>query len=190
MPLPKFVSTSLQPLSSGRRRAVLPPGGSPANQLNMAMQPQQQTNWCWSAVSVSVKLFYTPATSITQCEQANRQLTQTTCCGAGGSSVCNVPWYLDRALTGLGNLAGVSGGTTAFADVVAQVQTARPLGCRIGWFGGGGHFVVIDGCDPASTNQLMTIKDPIYGTSVLPYNTFATAYQGAGSWTTSYLTKS
>jgi hypothetical protein len=189
MPLPKIATSSLQPLATGRRRAVRPPPPAPATQLNLTMQRQQQTNWCWSAVSVSVKLFFTPSFPITQCEQANRQLTQNTCCISGGSTLCNIPWYLDRALSGLGNLASVNNGTTSFENVLRQINSSRPVGCFIGWVGGGGHFVVIDGGTPSSPNQLLTIKDPIYGTSVISYNAFATAYQGAGSWMTSYLTQ-
>jgi hypothetical protein len=48
---------------------------------------------------------------------------------------------------------------------------------------------VIDGYTPGVAGDPVSVKDPIYGTSVLPYNTFATSYQGAGSWTHSYLTK-
>jgi len=189
VPLPRILATSLRPLTAAHRRAAAHPGGAASNQLNLTMQPQQQTNWCWSAVSVSVKLFYTSTYAITQCEQANRQLSQTSCCVNGASSACNVPWYLDRALSGLGNLASPPTAASTFAVVTAQITAGHPLGCRIGWFTGGGHFMVIDGCDPASPSQLVTIKDPIYGTSVLPYNTFATSYQGAGSWTTSYQTQ-
>ncbi|HYU25687.1 MAG TPA: papain-like cysteine protease family protein [Thermoanaerobaculia bacterium] len=191
MPLPKFIIASMQPLTKVKHRAAASGGAAPASisQLNLNMQHQQQTNWCWSAVSVSVKLFYTPGFAITQCDQANRQLTQTTCCANGSSNVCNVTWFLDRALTGLGNLAAFNGGTTPFANVVTQIGASRPLGCRIGWQGGGGHFVVIDGYTPGAANNVITVKDPIYGTSVIPYQTFATAYQGSGSWTHSYLTK-
>src|SRR5215212_7198841 len=103
MPLPKSATADVQPLVPARRRAVAHPGSPPATQLNMTMQHQQQTNWCWSAVSVSVKLFFTPAFAITQCEQANLQLAQTSCCINGGSSACNIPWFLDKALAGLGN---------------------------------------------------------------------------------------
>jgi hypothetical protein len=189
MPLPKSAKSSLQVLMPARRRSASKLGAGASNQLNMAMQPQQQTNWCWSAVSVSVKLFFSPGYAITQCDQANSQLGQTTCCANGSSSACNIPWYLDRALSGLGNLAGVFVGTTSFSAVQTQINSTRPVGCRIGWAGGGGHFVAIDGCDPASPNQLLTIKDPIYGTSILAYMIFSTAYQGSGSWTHSYLTQ-
>jgi hypothetical protein len=136
-----------------------------------------------------VKQFFTPGYSITQCEQANNQLKLTTCCADGSSAGCDVPWYLNFALDGLGNFARMSGSALSFAEVQSQIRVSRPVGCRIGWSGGGAHFVAIDGLDPASPNQLLSIKDPIYGTSVVPYNTFSTSYQGIGSWTTSYLTK-
>ena len=45
----------------------------------------------WSAVSVSVKLFFAPANPVTQCDQANRQLAKNTCCGEGAATTCNVP---------------------------------------------------------------------------------------------------
>ena len=155
----------------------------------MTMQHQEQSNWCWSAVSVSVKLFYSPGFPITQCEQANRQFALTTCCGSGATTTCNVPWFLNEALSGLGNLVSWAGGAMPFADVTIQLDASRPIGCRIGWSGGGGHFVAIDGCDSSAPQQPITIKDPIFGTSVLAYSTFASSYQGTGLWTHSYLTK-
>jgi hypothetical protein len=189
MPLPNFITAS--PLLA----AAMQPAGSPAggaasiNQLNLHMQFQQQSNWCWSAVSVSVKLFYTPGFAITQCEQANLQLNQTTCCVDGASNVCNKTGFLDRALDGLGNLAAFNAGTTALATVTAQIGASRPLGARIAWAGGGAHFVVIDGYTPGAPGDPITIKDPIYGTSIIPSQKFATAYQGSGTWTHSYETK-
>jgi hypothetical protein len=117
MPLPNFLSASLQPLATPAGSPV--GGAAPISQLNLSMQPQQQTNWCWSAVSVSVKLFYSPGFPITQCDQANRQLSQKTCCANGASSACNVTWFLDRALSGLNNLAAFNGGTTPLSGVVS-----------------------------------------------------------------------
>src|SRR5436190_707981 len=44
-------------------------GGAPmcGNPLRFTMQLQQQTQWCWAAVSVSINLFYHPASGQTQC---------------------------------------------------------------------------------------------------------------------------
>ncbi len=195
MLLPIFATAALQPLLVGRRRAVTPPPSTPAIHLDMAMQQQEQTSWCWSAVSVSVKLFFNATVPIKQCEQANHYLSQTTCCIDGGSNVCNTTGALDGALSVLGNLAAFKDGAISFSNVLDQISSSRPVGCRIGWLTAGhlnnlGHFVVIDGCDPGSPNQLLTIKDPFYGTSIFPYNMFAKAYLGGtGMWTHSYLTQ-
>jgi len=66
-------------------------GGAPmcGNPLRFTMQPQQQTQWCWAAVSVSINLFYHPASGRTQCAVANTAMGQTTCCQDGSSAQCN-----------------------------------------------------------------------------------------------------
>lgn len=154
--------------------------------LSFTMQPQQQTQWCWSAVSTSTSLFYNAASTWTQCKLANSELGQTTCCQNGGSAACNIPWYLDSALIRTNNLNYWAGGASTYTTVEQQVNSSRPHGVRIGWSGGGGHFVIISGY---TTGQVLTIRDPWYGTSYITYNTLKTAYQGSGSWTHSYFTK-
>jgi hypothetical protein len=158
--------------------------------IAFTMQHQQQTQWCWAAVSTSVSLYYDTSSTWTQCTVVNAELNQTTCCQNGATAACNQPWYLDRALQRTGNFDGFSGGTTAFADVRTEIDAGRPLGTRVGWSGGGGHFAVIEGYKPGPTEQRVAIDDPWYGASDLTYNTFATSYQGTGSWTHSYTTES
>jgi hypothetical protein len=63
------------------------------------------------------------------------------------------------------------------------------IGCRVGWRGGGGHFMALYGCRTTGTTNYFNIDDPIYGKSEIPEQAFALAYQGSGKWTTSYLTK-
>src|SRR5262245_50136888 len=116
--------------------------------LSFAMQHQQQTQWCWAAVSTSVSLYYDPSSTWTQCTVVNAELGQTTCCNNGSSAACNQPWYLDLALTRTGNLTAVTGGTTTFAGIRSEIDAGRLLGVRIGWSGGGGHFVVLEGYKP------------------------------------------
>lgn len=158
--------------------------------LAFTMQPQQQTQWCWAAVSTSVSLFYDPSSTWTQCTVANAELGQTTCCQNGSSAACNVPWFLDRALQRTGNLNAFSSGVTSFADVRTETNAGRPLGVRIGWSGGGGHFVVIEGYKPGLGPQRVAIDDPWWGASDLTYAAFQSSYQGTGSWTHSYTTVS
>ena len=84
-----------------------------------------------------------------------------------------------------------TGTTTTFTDLRTELDNGRPLGVRIGWSGGGGHFNVVS-CytwNLLRRGRTIQIEDPWYGTSVWDYDTFRTAYQGSGSWTHSYRTK-
>jgi hypothetical protein len=160
-----------------------------ARQLPFTMQTQQQTQWCWSAVATSVDRFYTATSTQTQCALVNAELGQTTCCTNGGSTACNQPWFLDRALTRVGNLDRVTSGTATWAQIRAEIDAGRPLGVRIGWSGGGGHFVIIEGYTEAG-GLFLRVEDPWFGTSTVTDGTLRTAYQGTGSWTHTYYTRS
>lgn len=156
--------------------------------LNVGMQTQQQTQWCWAAVATSVAGFYDASTTWTQCSVVNAELGQTTCCTSGSSAACNKPWYLDLALTRVGHFDTWSAGAMSFADVRAEIDAGRPLGVRIGWSGNGGHFLVIEGYRN-DANQQVAVDDPWYGASDLTYATLSTSYQGSGTWTHSYETQ-
>ncbi len=155
--------------------------------LNFSMQAQTQTNWCWSAVSVSTSKFYNSASQWTQCSLANQQLGQSTCCQNGGTTACNQTWYLDRALTETDNLDAWQNGTVTQQILEGEIVRRFPVGVRIGWSGGGGHFVIVDGA--TTSNSTVHVEDPIYGTSDIAYSTLASSYQGSGSWTHTYFTK-
>ena len=159
--------------------------------LCFTMQHQEQTQWCWSAVATSVAHYYNAASTWTQCTLVNAEFGRTDCCTAPSSSNCNQPWYLDSVLTRVGHLASFTGGSTSFANVCTELDNGRPLGVRIGWFGGGGHFNVL-ACytrNPLFRLQSVQVEDPWYGPSVWDYDTFRTNYRSAGSWTHSYRTK-
>ncbi|WP_415894229.1 papain-like cysteine protease family protein [Neptuniibacter sp. PT8_73] len=156
--------------------------------LNMTMQRQEQSNWCWAAVSVSTALFYDASFNGTQCELANWAFNTKTCCIDGTSATCDKPYYLDRALEHVGHLNQFVHRSFSMNEVSAQIDNGHPLGVRIGWTGGGGHFVVIDGYNTISTPNTIVIKDPWYGISVMPYNGFPASYHGGGDWTHSYTT--
>ena len=178
-PLPR--SLRLKALAAGA-------GGAPTctNPISFTMQPQQQTEWCWAAVSTSINLYFNPASGQTQCAVANVAMNQSTCCQDGSSAQCNQPWFLDQALQIVGNLNAWSPGKAALATVKAEINGCRPFCLRIAWNGGGGHFVTVYGYSWWGIN----IADPWYGTSAVPYATFPSTYQGGGTWTDNYTTKS
>lgn len=151
------------------------------------MQHQQQSNWCWAAVSTSVDHWYNPSSTVTQCQVVNQQVGRNDCCQNGGSSNCNVYGFLDQALGYVGRLDHVDSSTESYATVVGQVVTFHPLGIRVAWSGGGAHFIAATGHEQG---DMVVIDDPIYGTSVVYYTTLMGTYQGSGNWTHSYFTKS
>lgn len=165
-----------------------PRGGAPAWQrLACAIPFQEQTQWCWCATSLGVHKFFQPADTTTQCQAANRILGRADACVNPGDPAVNMPYYLDRALSTFGHLRVPTVGTPLSpAQVEQEIQTGKPIGARIGWYGGGGHFMVIAGYLAAAVPRV-AIHDPIYGESDMDYSVYQAAYQGSGSWTHSYL---
>ena len=156
--------------------------------LPFNMEAQTQSNWCWAATAKSVSHFYSGLSPWTQCKIASKELTQT-CCTSPVPSACNIPWYLNKALDRTLNYVSMQNGTISWGDIKNQIDKGLVVGTRIGWNGGGGHFMVIYGVSRVLLNEYLYIDDPIYGKSVLSYNEFATNYQGSGSWTHTYFTK-
>jgi hypothetical protein len=157
------------------------------HRLDFSMQHQQQTNWCWAAVSTSVALFFSPSSGWTQCAVANGELNRNDCCGTGASGPCNVYGFLDTALTRVGHLDHFAGGTSTFSQIQSEINGGRPLGVRTAWSGGGAHFLAIIGY--RIRNNMLAVDDPFYGKSDVGLSTFTSSYQSSGSWTHSYFTK-
>jgi hypothetical protein len=184
-----LVLLSSRPYSSLLREITLFGRLYQSRQLGFNMQSQTQTNWCWAATSTSVSLFYWFLSGWTQCKVANAELGRGDCCNSTVPSACNVPWYLDRSLTRTRNFVSITGPVT-FQQVRDEIDAGRPVGARIGWSGGGGHFMVIYGYSIVVGTEYFDIDDPIYGKSSLTASDFSTSYQGSGSWTHTYFTKS
>jgi len=170
-----------------------PPGGGAAGSGALAgftIPIQEQTQWCWAAVSVGVALHYASATW-KQCEVAKAQFPALNCCGADAGGGCNQPWYLDRALGTVGHFGHLVFSDVTFALVQGEIGSDRPLGCRIQWVGGvGAHFVAIGGWsqDDKGT-QYLEIHDPFYGFVQIVYNDFRVSYRSPGdTWTHTYFT--
>jgi hypothetical protein len=156
--------------------------------IAFSMQQQQAQNWCWCAVSVSVDVFFNAASTWQQCIMSARGLSQPTCCVNPVPQPCNQPWYLDRALQIVGRLTGApTAGPLSFAQVQQVINSGNPVCVRIGWYQGGGHFVVISGWQAQPGQQNVIVDDPYFGRSTLDYNQFCTAYRnGQGTWTHTY----
>ena len=171
-----------------------------ASLMGVDLQMQQQTNWCWAAVGTSTTLFFDRMSPLTQCNLAGSFLKQTPgfCCSEGNAAgpICNATAFLSAVLTSTSTLVSFTEGTLPLQSIRAQINNAVPIAARIGWSGGGGHFVMVTGIgpdDPRGDNfTLVEIEDPSqsdYGSHFVPYATLVSGYRGVGTWTHYYLLK-
>jgi len=154
-------------------------------------QAQLETNWCWAAVASSISQYVSVAFS--QCEIVNQQVGRTDCCINPSSSNCNQSGYLDQALQFVNCFAYEEDQASSYTEVRGALLTNLPPCIRIGWSGGGGHFIIIKGLDPngsaAPAAFSLLVSDPIYGDSWVTYEALTNGlYQGSGTWTNTYFT--
>jgi papain like cysteine protease AvrRpt2 len=192
------IPTFLQPLQS----LILPPAAASATATGGAlpasgslagfsMQTQEETQWCWAAVSTSVAIYF-GSTPWIQCQVASGELSPLDCCGVDRSTGCNIPWYLDTPLTRVGHFDRMDPASAPFLDIQTEINGKRPLCCRIAWAGGNAHFVALGGWSTAADGtEYVDIHDPYYGFAQKTYTDFVTAYRTSGdTWTHSYFTRS
>ena len=196
MPLPDFLGTPTD-LKTGAGPAPQAAGGAASNNpLQIAVQTQLQTEWCWAAVTASISAFYSDAPAKKQCELATT-LLYTDCCieplppPPPPAWSGNAPYALDGALQLVNHLKGdLISDVIPFAQIVTEIDAGNPVCCHINWTTGnlGGHFNVIVGYD--GTTRDVIVRDPYspYGQSTLPYETFKSNYHG-GTWDQTYLTR-
>lgn len=169
------------------RALIAPPPLPTWQRLAFTMQLQQQPKWCWAAVATSVALHSKSFPNWTQCQVAGRTLGQN-CCGPAAVNPCNKAFYLDRALQAVGHFAGMSTGPVGIGALGAQLTTNRPVGARIQWSGGGGHFLAFAGLLLGS-QPYIGVADPLYGASDVALSVLGGRYQGIGTWNATYLVR-
>lgn len=158
---------------------------------NFVTQPQGPSQWCWACASTSIAQHY-PAPRYSQpCDLVNDELGQTTCCQNGHSVNCDQPWFLDLALKRTGNFDSAIPRSLTLLEIKTEVDSDRPIGVRIEWGDGSGHFVVVGGYDdtlPVGSERVQ-IYDSLYGDGQADISQFTSAYLGSGRWTDTYFTR-
>jgi hypothetical protein len=165
----------------------------------MQMQKQQKTNWCWAAVAVSIHNFLNSGGGLTQGEiatqvlQAELQIPKGVDC-TQTPNLCNFTAALDDALRISGDLQSPGGFQRNrhldFQSVKAWVDAKLPVGARIVWFGGGAHFVAVDGYrEFRSGARQVHVQDPFYGPTYQSYEDFVADYPPGGNWQDTYLVR-
>lgn len=119
-----------------------------AKRLNITMQAQLKTNWCWAAAGNTIATYYGRNYSQNQFCNASFNRNQNTECPNNQATLGNVQ-------TGL-RWAGINPGSYVtgwlrYATVQTEINANRPIETRIQWSSGGGHMHVIYGYDDANS---------------------------------------
>jgi hypothetical protein len=172
-----------------------------SNPLDVPLQFQQQTFWCWAAVAKGVADFFARGDSgFAQCDIATEVLSVGDCCNG---AACNSWSELEVPLEVVKHAnpppidcTGSSDGI--FGTIQNEIDGQRPVAARIQWNDGTGHFVVIAGYTlNGQINPTLQILDPWDGSipmgaapaiTVVPMDIFLTNYQGHGKCTNLYRT--
>ncbi|MGZ2361296.1 C39 family peptidase [Streptomyces sp. 372A] len=114
--------------------------------LNITMQAQQKTNWCWAASGNTIATWY------------GRDYSQNRFCNAAfgraqGYECPNSQAALDNVQNAL-YWAGINPGSYVsgwlrYSTVQTEIAAGRPVETRIQWSSGGGHMHVLYGYDDA-----------------------------------------
>ena len=87
----------------------------------------------------------------------------------------------------VGHLKSEQSSAATYSAISEAVIAGTPPCIRIGWSGGGGHFIGFFGIEPTN---LVWVTDPIYGQSLVSTATLTGGtYQGNGTWTNTYFTQ-
>ncbi|WP_327131601.1 C39 family peptidase [Streptomyces sp. NBC_01343] len=119
-----------------------------AKRLNITMQAQAKTNWCWAASGNTIATWF------------GRNYTQNQFCNAAfnrqqGYDCPNNQATLGNVQTAL-NWAGINSGAYVngwlrYPTVQSEIDAGRPVETRIQWSNGGGHMHVVYGYDTANS---------------------------------------
>ncbi|MEV6525342.1 papain-like cysteine protease family protein [Longispora sp. NPDC051575] len=140
-------STAAPAAAAGQSTSVV--GAALASKrLNITMQAQQYSNWCWSASGNTVAAFYGYNYSQNQfCNLAFNRSMNSSCpnnqatLGNDQTAFSKIGIRPGRYVTGYLN----------YSTVQTEINANRPIMTRIEWQSGGGHMMDIYGYDTASS---------------------------------------
>ncbi|MEU9853094.1 papain-like cysteine protease family protein [Streptomyces sp. NPDC047974] len=116
--------------------------------LNITMQAQQKTNWCWAAGGNTIATWFGRGYSQNQFCNAAFQRQQGYDCPNWQATLGNVQTGLSWAGINPGSYVD---GWLRYSTVQTEINANRPIETRIQWSSGGGHMHVLYGYDDADS---------------------------------------
>ncbi|MGW0734705.1 papain-like cysteine protease family protein [Streptomyces sp. NPDC002851] len=119
-----------------------------AKRLDITMQAQEMSNWCWAAGGNTIATYFGEGYSQNQFCNAAFGRQQGTSCPNNQATLGHV----QNALDWMGiNPGSYVNGWLRYPTVQAEIDANRPVETRILWSNGGGHMHVIYGYDDAKS---------------------------------------
>jgi hypothetical protein len=162
------------------------------------MEHQQQNDWCWNAVAVSMAHYFAPDSKLTQDELAAQLLHIPL--KQAATPLADQPDWLQSALAHLDLLGAFIPRQLSFSEIQQQLVQKLPVCAHIVWNeGGGSHYVVISGYHvPPSGGPQLYVSDPLLqpgNVSTFSFDWFCYDYStghdtsGEGTWVDTCLVK-
>jgi len=127
-----------------------------------SIDKQQDTLWCWAAVTSSLLRHFAQKPFKSQCAIASSEW-DTQCCPAKiNRRACNVKHSLRIVLDHTGQCRDYSDFPVSTAQIATELRLNRPVCIRIEWPNRGGHFVAIAGMSGQDGAEVLTVVDPLY----------------------------
>ncbi|MEV4435388.1 papain-like cysteine protease family protein [Streptomyces sp. NPDC049585] len=119
-----------------------------AKKLDITMQAQEKSNWCWAASGNTIATWFGRTYSQNQFCNAAFNRSQGTTCPNNQATLGNV----QNALAWAGINEGLYvNGWLRYSTVQGEINAGRPVETRIQWSSGGGHMHVLYGYDEAQS---------------------------------------
>ncbi|MEU1506850.1 papain-like cysteine protease family protein [Kitasatospora sp. NPDC005748] len=143
-PAPTGASAHVRPAAAPGSTADL---AGTFKKLNITMQQQQQTNWCWAASGNTIATWFGYDYSQNQFCNAAFGRSSNSSCPNSQATLGDVQNGLSRIGINPGSYVT---GYLRYSTVQTEVNANRPIETRIQWSSGGGHMHVVYGYDTGS----------------------------------------
>jgi len=165
------------------------PQGQATTVLDLSVERQEKSRWCWSAIAVSLARFYGTG------DWRQSDLAAQVLAGSGSlppeneTDPLNREALLEDALRLVRCFSHWSSGRPTFERLAMELSLGRPLCVRVGWHKGGGHYAVISACAPET--RKIFVNDPLHGISAQLFDNFPAYYLAKrGVWAETIWTRS
>ncbi len=191
MKVPEFLGPLIRVPASNRTKSdrfeefSVPAAGV---EIPIVVQSQLLGNWCWAAVTASIREWYEEENAKAQCAVASEFLARN-CCPPGIDDVSNPNNRRYSIATALGlNMARPALDRPLRPEEIPEVVASnRPACCVIRWSNGQLHFVLLTGYIEGIGDVI--VRDPLLGLFVGSYRRFTESYRDKGQWLATVATR-